>query len=108
MSDGPDEEDRVPAYESEFEAQIPANQLTLILGGFALFVAVLGRIGPTRGVISYVDLPVTLMIFVATALIAARGEQRAAGGLLGMVLAAAAVLIAAAGLFLNRDHPWLF
>ena len=108
MSDGPDDEDRGPAYESEFEAQIPTRLLTLILGGFALFVAALGQIGFTRGVISYVDLPVTLIVFVVTALIAARSEQRGTGGLLGMTLAAIAVLIAAAGLFLHRDHPWLF
>lgn len=107
MIDGPDDEDRGPAYESEFEAQIPPGFLTLVLGGFAMFVAALGQIGFTRGVISYVDFPVCLILFGITAMVAARAEQRAAGGLLGMVLAAAAVLIAAASLFLHRDHPWL-
>ncbi len=108
MTDGPDDQDRGPAYESEFEAQIPPRLLTLVLGGFAMFVAALGQIGFTRGVVSYVDLPLCLILFVITAIIAAGGEQRAAGGLFGMTLAATAVLIAASGLFVHRDHPWLF
>lgn len=107
MSAAPRHREEPPAYEGEFTAELPPAWVSLSLGGLALAFAALGQLGPTRAVVSWADLPLTLLLFCADAYLTLGSEQRARGGLLGLALAGLAVAIAAAGLMLRRDHPWL-
>lgn len=87
--------------------ELPASVLSLALGGVAALFALMGQFGPTRGVVSWIDLPATLTLFIADAAWMLRATQRGPGGTAGLLLAAVAVLVAALGLILRRDHPWL-
>lgn len=107
MSAEPRHGEKPPGFESEYDAELQPSWVSLTCGGLALFIALLGQAGPTRGAIAWVDLPLTLVLFVIDAALVARSEQRAAGGMMGLLLAAFAVAVAAAGLVLRRDHPWL-
>ena len=96
-----------PGYEAEFEAELPSAVLSLALGGTAAAVALLGQLGFSRGLVAWVDLPLTLVLFLLDVAVMLRAAQRGGGGLPGLLLAGVALLVAACGLLLRRDHPWL-
>ena len=100
-------EQQRPGYEAEFEAELPSSVLSLALGGVALGFALLGQLGFSRSLIAWVDLPLTLILFLLDINLMLRAAQRGGGGLPGLVLAGIAFVIAACGLLLRRDHPWL-
>ena len=94
-------------HEAEQRTELPPGLVSLALGGAAALVALGGQVGMTRGFVSRFDLPLTLLLFVLDTVWMARVAQRGAGGMAGLLLAAVAVLAAALGLLLRRDHPWL-
>lgn len=91
---------------SEAETRIPPGAATLGLGLFALLVAGASWTSALAW-LAWFDLPLTFALFLLSAWIALIDPRAAARALPGLLLAAAAVILAAIHLFAAPAHPWL-
>lgn len=91
--------------EREKPLRIPGGPALWCLGGLGLVTALVPYL-PQLAFLGWIDLPVTLLLFVACAWIALADRTIGAIGMLGLWLALAGVGVSVLRLLTDRQHPW--
>ncbi|KAA3604461.1 MAG: hypothetical protein DWQ01_21730 [Planctomycetota bacterium] len=86
---------------------IPPPMATAALGGLALVLALVGFMEPLA-FLRWIDIPITLSLFVSAAYLSLAARKSGEWTLIGLFLAAAGAMISISQLFLSRNHPWVF